>query len=69
MLFYGSNRYQGRIKTEIIWMKTSRTEYALAFNLHESKDLGSRLDEKIFQVTRVGPRHSAGTFNATTQFG
>lgn len=68
MLFYGSNRYHGRIKTEIIWTKRSRTEYALVFNIHDSKDIGSRLSENYFQVTRIGPRHGTGTCNATIQF-
>lgn len=65
---YRSNRDLGRIKTEIIWKKGTRIDYALVFNVYDSKDPGSRLNETYFQVTRIGPRHGTGTLNATTQF-
>jgi hypothetical protein len=67
-LFYGSNRGLGRIKTKIIWMKTTRIDYALIFDVHDSKDLQSRLGATHFQITRIGPRHGTGTLNAITRF-
>lgn len=67
MLFYRSNRYQGRIKIEIIWKKTTRTEHFLVFNINDTQDPGS-MHNDCFQVTRIGPRHGTGTFNATHNF-
>jgi hypothetical protein len=67
MRFYRFTRYQGRIKIEINWKKITRTEYILMFNVKDSNDLESMLNDCI-QVTRIGPRHGIGTVNATSQF-
>jgi len=64
--FYGSNRDPERIKYEIIWTKKTHIDYALIFNVYDSKDLGRRLNETYFQVTRIGPRHGTSMPNATT---